>query len=222
MSLGNETITRESICDGHIDKVVQWIGAKGPRFPSRHVPEGHVETMSRIWELIQTRKVMMEDLAKLETQYELDSKKIEKAKEFHMTRLLSKGVQNQSTIDQVESWSKSKLDDARKELTKLEGDSSKLNDSLNKSAKDFLMVVMQPLEDDQIDQDLLAELENLDVEMGTLRILDGPKVATPNDDGITMDSNSLALSHIRSLEDGPHKTALFAVLEAASVQARLL
>ena len=175
--------------------------------------------ISQIWSLICAKDVAVEDLEKVKTEHDCLCKHVRKAKEIQ----LAKVGQNAGTpefLGQLEAWENQKLQTSASKVKEQETVVADSHVALTRSLRQLLTELKGAHELDPACQDLLSELGSMYEEFQKISLEDSKCSTGGNQaaDGTRLlDASTLALQHVQSLEDGPEKTALMAVLEVATV-----
>ncbi len=213
----------EAPLEKHRGILVEWIQVRGPVVQPDEA-NGHAESVSIIWNLIQEVKCADEDFKKAQSAYDSSSQTISKVRALQ----IEKFGDNTDKANHVESWASEKMKDLNQHLWKQKDHLSQVQFKLDDACKSLALKLdncgAEP-SDPECDA-LMAEVEAV---LGNLEIDDGKAPTSKNanlgesdptprgDDGI-MDAQSLAMHHIEALPEGPQKVALMAVLQTAMVQ----
>lgn len=210
---GTACTTSDDVLVGRLGK---WIETKGPKVPSDQAP-GQVETVSKIWGMMLSQDVLQEDLAKLETDLNKLGDQVKKAKAIQLAKFSGPtGIPDPKKLAHLENWEKQKLEGLAKKVAEKEAMISELGKSVHGALKQMLSDLKTP--SDPLCEQFLTELDDM---FERLDLGDG-RTGVPMDADLAagdpgLNANTVALHHVQSLEDGPQKTALMAVLEAATV-----
>ena len=191
-------------------RIGEWIAHRGPTSGQTN---GNDEAVNRIWELARDSEITRSSVQKQKEGYDRECVKIEKVKVIQVAKWGALDDQlRESEFKELNEWCDNKKALAYKPVAKKESDLSELLVQYNAMVKALLKTlkgtVDQP-EDDPECFDLMLELET---KFGEMTVQDEePEMTAP-----VLTAPALALEHVRSLPDGPQKSALFAVLQAAT------
>lgn len=200
-------ISMESVAE-YKPKVIEWI--KGEGLGMVDGAQGHEASLSQVLDVVRDHESATIKLEKVTKEFDQQSMSIDKAK----SRMLAKWSVTQGSDDprviELEEWARGKKQAAKLPVLQ-QSDEIKRLDSLMDS---HIFALLQQLQVEQ-DPELDALVQELDSKFQALSLEGEAKSGELGEPGITVES--AALDKIRELPDGPQKSALLAVLEAAVV-----
>ena len=206
-----------------LSKLKLWISVRGPRVQPDQAP-GHVEQVSKIWGMLHKRELLLEDRLKIQRDVENQCQKLEQAKELQVTKWVGQfGSVDPQKMVQVEEWHRNKRTELLSRVDAPRVAISDIEKSIDASLRDLLMKLKPPnTVQDPVCEQYMNELEglfeNMNINMNSVPQPDPTPPLVGQDHGdLALDATKVAHQHVASLPDGPQKTALMAVLEAAVV-----
>lgn len=226
--VANEDLDRVHECQGSVSnylekfpedcqeaKLIHWIEVRGPNVPEADA-DGYGPDISSIWHLIRSVHAESEDLTKLEKAFERQQEQIEKVKSMQ----IKKHGSNHPKMAELDQWANTKLETATKNMADLkhtlQTSQCSLSDRVQKLLKQLLKQHQGADDIDPECQALMDELEGMFTDLSIAGGDDRDHAMGDADPG-TLDATKLALASVQALPDGPPKSALMAVLEAAVV-----
>jgi len=217
---GNDLAMLDDPIEKHVSNMMQWIKVRAPQVPPLHAP-GHVEAIAEIWRLIRTHDVGLEDLNKFREEHDNLCQHIPKAKEHQLIKMGGRsGVVSSTVRQKIEEWANQKILASHSKVSSQESAVVEMHKAAQVACDKVLSSILgsyhTPQPHDDIDDSLMAELDDF----MNMNFWDGdgaqhePPVEPPVEPTV-LDAPTLALSYVMSLEDGPQKSALMAVLEVA-------
>lgn len=209
---GKDVVMKQDVLeDTHFRDLIHWVRARGPQVPPLHA-SGQEQAIAQIWDLARDLEVAGEDLDTKSRDHDKLLGQIPKAKSSQLARMGGRtGVVDDKVKEKIEDWAKQKVQDSEKQVasqvsivTEFEG---RLQIMCEKLLRE-LQGAQSSQAGNDLDAELMADLDDF-VKINLGDVVPETRV---------LDAQSVAMQHVMSLEDGPQKKALMAVLEAAMVQ----
>ncbi|CAK9040828.1 Uncharacterized protein SCF082_LOCUS23680 [Durusdinium trenchii] len=183
---------------------MKWVQVRGPHLEACDASGCEVQ-LTHMWHLMKNRDHHKEDILKLKHQYELRQQQVLKVKQIQTNKY---GPDHPKMLE-LDAWATDKL---KVELAKI-AEVEKHLDNVESKISIYVEQVVAKFEKPDPDPDcdaLLVEVESLFSNM-SLSEQTNPETK----ESVAMDATSHALEKVQALPDGPEKSAMTAVLQAA-------
>lgn len=186
------------------ESLMKWVQVRGPHLEACDASGCEVQ-LTHMWHLMKNRDHHKEDILKLKHQYELRQQQVLKVKQIQTNKY---GPDHPKMLE-LDAWATDKL---KVELAKI-AEVEKHLDNVESKISIYVEQVVAKFEKPDPDPDcdaLLVEVESLFSNM-SLSEQTNPETK----ESVAMDATSHALEKVQALPDGPEKSAMTAVLQAA-------
>lgn len=196
-------------------KVIEWISMGEHEIDKANGDDVGYEHFSRILEVHRQQELVKMEIQKATKTFEQQSVSIEKAKSQMLAKWSGSIGVSDPRAQKLDEWAAEKKKDAYMLVTK-HSDELKRLESLVDSHIFQLLQLIAGHDQKHTDPECDALVQELDLKFQAMFLEEPPPTSTPNTP-VEMSVERAALEKIRELPDGPQKSALLAVLEAAVV-----
>ncbi|CAK9103183.1 unnamed protein product [Durusdinium trenchii] len=194
-------------------KVIEWISMGEHEIDKANGDDVGYEHFSRILEVHRQQELVKMEIQKATKTFEQQSVSIEKAKSQMLAKWSGSIGVSDPRAQKLDEWAAEKKKDAYMLVTK-HSDELKRLESLVDSHIFQLLQLIAGHDQKHTDPECDALVQELDLKFQAMFLEEPPPTSTPNTP-VEMSVERAALEKIRELPDGPQKSALLAVLEAA-------